>query len=158
MLRPLRLQHLQYLQLPSMSPRWLTLPGCLAMAALAMAADMVSIPPLHFTIPLHTTLLLPPRLPFPIVSPLKTFPMHIRLTEHLTVLNINLCHHPLAALHRPPQGIRRLHRRRLTRGRKSHLCRPAPQRQWICPTETHTDRHQVKRCHVKTFGTAFHES
>jgi hypothetical protein len=133
MLRPLRLQHLQYLQLPSMSPRWLTLPGCLA-----MAANMVTSTPLHFITLIHTT---PSTIPSPstvprlrlslLTSPLIMVTIHTILTEHLTVLSMNMCHHPLAALHRPPQGLRR-HRHRLMRGSNSPHLRLDHRSRWTC--------------------------
>jgi hypothetical protein len=154
MLRPLRLQHLQYLQLPSMSPRWLMLPGCLA-----MAANMVSTLPPHFNFHLHptTTLYTIPKLRLSLLtSPPRILTIHIILTEHLTVPSMNMCHHPLAALHRPPQGLRRLRRHRLTRGSSSPHLRLDHRSPWIC-LNRRTDQHQVKRSRVKNIRTAFHE-
>jgi hypothetical protein len=151
MLRPLRLQHLQYLQLPSMSPRWLMLPGYLAMAALAMAANMVSTLPLHLNSPLHptTTLCTIPRLRLSLLtSPRIIVTIHILLTGRLTVPNMIM-------FHRRP--VRRRHRLLPTRGSKSRHLHPHHRLQWICLIRR-TDQHQVKRSRVKTIRTAFDES
>jgi hypothetical protein len=127
MLRPSRKQHLQYPQLPSMSPRWPALP-----CAQKMAAETVSSLSLHLPFTIHSTL--PTLLPS---HPLIILPVSMCTTPTMLAVGHSRESPCLRAF---PHLLRRriwqccLHRLRLSQGRSMPHRRPPPRYRWTCRT------------------------
>lgn len=120
MLRQSRKQHLQHLQLPSMSPRWPALP-----CAQTMAAETVSSLSSHPLFTIHNTL------PFPYTSHPTSHPTVILpLTSIFTT-------HPLPGSRQCRVSRRRirqyhLHRLRQSQGGPRPHRHPPPRFRWTC--------------------------